>query len=193
MAPTLETANGKPVEVAPVDPDAVKAAMNAAMADDGPDEQAPPKRAPKPAEDKPRGRAAKGEKSRTTAKVTTSLSDAQRAAGVQGFAQLGAGLVLMAGRATGNVAYAADAATIAGAAPAIADACVQVAKNDARFAAALDKVCSSGPYAALISVGVSVGMQCMRNHKPALALPGTVHPDELLRETPDGEAVPAAA
>lgn len=190
--PTLETTAGKPVDVTPADTDAVfRSVMDA---DDGTDDQAPPKREPKPpAEDKPtRTRTSKADRSRTTAKPSVSLGDAERAAGVQGLAQLGAGIVLMIGRATGNSAYQADAVTIVSAAPAIADAAVQVAKNDARFAAALDKVCASGPYAALISVGVSVGMQCMRNHRPSLALPGTVHPDELLRSD-DGEAVPAAA
>jgi hypothetical protein len=43
--PTLETPEGKPIEVAPADPAAVNAAFAAAMADNGPDEQAPPKRA----------------------------------------------------------------------------------------------------------------------------------------------------
>lgn len=191
--PTLETPGGKPVDVTPVDPDAVNAAFRSAMDDDGPDEQAPPKRAPRqPDGGGAKPRTSKSEKSRTTAKPAVALDDAQRAAGVQGLAQIGAGFALMLGRATGRDAYQADAVTVASAAPQIADACVQVAKTDAKFAAALDKVCSSGPYAALISVGVSVGMQVMRNHKPALALPGTVHPDELLRSN-DGQAVPAAA
>lgn len=65
--PTLETISGKPVEL---DPDAVNAKFQAAMNDDGPSEQAPPKREPKPAEEdapKPRrGRPAKEDKSRTS-------------------------------------------------------------------------------------------------------------------------------
>jgi len=192
--PTLTTEGGKPVEVTG-QAEAINDAFRSVMdADDGPAEQAPPKRPEKPAADgKPkRGRPRAEDKSRTTAKASSSLSDADRAAGVQGLAQLGSALVLMAGKATGNTAYLADAATIAANAPAIADACVQVAKNDARFAAALDKVCSSGPYAALIGVGVSVGVQCLRNHRPGLALPGTVHPDELLGSA-GGASVPAAA
>lgn len=196
--PTLETTDGRPVDVTPVDPEAVNAAFAQAMNDDGPDGQAPPKRpentsstrvgAEKPRRSRPRAE----EKSRTVAKPAVTLDDRQRAEGVQGLAQLGAGIALMLGRATGSSAYQADAVTIASAAPQIADACVQVAKSDARFAAALDKVCSSGPYAALVSVAVSVGMQCARNHRPAMALPGTVHPDELLKVS-DGQAVPAVA
>lgn len=194
--PTLTTETGKPVDVGPADADAINARFREAIDSDGPDEMAPPRREPdKPAEGKPRrgpGRPKAEEKSRTTAKAAVSLSDAERANGVQGLAQLAAAIPLMLAKTTGNQAWSADAVTIAANAPAIADACVQVARNDARFAAALDRVCSSGPYAALISVGLSVGMQCARNHRPALALPGTVHPDELLRET-DGTAVPAAA
>lgn len=193
--PTLETVAGKPVEVAPADPETINAQFRQAMEDDGaPDEAAPPKRAPRAAESepKPRARTAKGDKSRTTARPSVTLDDAQRAAGVAGLAQIGAGLALMYGKATGNLAFQADAVTIAGAAPQFADAAVQIARADPAFAARLDKVCASGPYAALIAVGVNVTLQCVRNHKPALALPGTVHPDELLRST-DGNPVPAAA
>lgn len=192
--PTLTTEAGKPVEVT-AEQDAINDRFRQAMdADDGPAEQAPPKREDRPpAAEKPkRGRPPKAEQARTTAKPAVSLTDAERANGVAGLAQIAAAVPLMLAKTTGNMAWTADAVTIASNAPAIADACVQVAKNDARFAAALDKVCSSGPYAALISVGLSVGMQCLRNHRPAMALPGTVHPDELLR-SPDGQAVPAAA
>lgn len=182
--PTLETADGKPVDVTPADPDAVNAAFDAAMNDDGPDEQAPPKRQPKPAAEAPkpkRGRPVKAEQARTTAKAGTALDDGQRAQGVKGLVQLGAGVALMLGKATGKDAFTADAVTIASAADEIADACVQTAKADARFAAALDRVCSAGPYAALITVGVGVVSQIARNHKPGLMIPGTVDPAELLK------------
>lgn len=186
MAPTLETADGRPVEVTPPDSEAVNREFARVMADDGgPAEQAPPKRQPKPAADpaapKPRrGRAAKGEQARTSATSGSALSDGERAAGVKGLAQLAAGLTLMAAKATGKDAFQADAVTIVSNAEQIADACVQTAKADAKFAAALDKVCSAGPYAALISVAVGVGSQIARNHKPSLSIPGTVDPAELL-------------
>lgn len=69
--PSLETADGKPVDVT-AEADAINAKFDAAMNDDGPAEQAPPKRQPKPkAEaDTPaprRGRPPKDEKARTTA------------------------------------------------------------------------------------------------------------------------------
>jgi len=198
--PTLETADGKPVDVTPVDTDAVNREFAAAMADDGPDTQAPPKRQPKPAAEvqapkRPRGRPPKAEQARTTAKAGTVLDDAQRASGVKGFAQIGAGIALLIGKATGKDAYKADAVTIASAADEFADAAVQIAHADPKFAAALDKVCAAGPYAALITVAVSVGTQCARNHKPSLKLPGTVDPAELLMAQDQAEAAaqPVAA
>jgi hypothetical protein len=199
--PTLETPDGKPVEVTPVDADAVNAQFNAAMNDDGPDEQAPPKRQPKPSAEveiaKPRtARPPKAEKARTTsAKAATALDDGQRANGVKGLAQIGAGITLLLGKATKDRAksdaFKADAVTIASAAGAIADACVQTAKADPKFAAALDKVCNVGPYAALVSVMVGVGSQIARNHKPDLKIPGTTDPAELLKVQDETEKVAA--
>jgi hypothetical protein len=77
MPPTLETADGKPVEI---DADAVNAQFQAAKDDDGPDEQAPPKRQPKPAAeaDKPaprRGRPPKDERARTADKAAAPAKD----------------------------------------------------------------------------------------------------------------------
>lgn len=196
--PTLETADGKPVITDPASPATVNANFRAVMDDDGPDDKAPPKRADRPPAERPkRGRPSNADKARTTAaRPAVSLGDAERAQGVQGFAQIGAGLALMYGKATGKSAYEADAVAIANAAPQFADAAVQIAKADAGFAARLDKVCASGPYAALIAVGVNVTLQCIRNHRPAMVLPGTVHPDDLLNPSevnPDDQAVPAAA
>lgn len=200
--PTLETTDGKPVEVIPVDADAVNAQFNAAMNDDGPDEQAPPKRQPKaqePAQSKPRtARQPKAEKARTTsAKAATAFDDGQRANSVKGLVQVAAGGSLMASKMSGKDArkadaWKADAVTLASSAEQIADACVQTAKADAKFAAALDKVCSAGPYAALISVMVGVGSQIARNHKPDLKIPGTVDPAELIKAQDETEKANAA-
>lgn len=181
--PTLETTAGKPVEVTPPDADAVNAQFQASMNDDGPDEKAPPKREPRkppePRASKPR--VTKSEKSRTTSKpAAAGLSDDQRSQGVQGLAQLGAALAMMAAKTTGSDAFLADAVVIASNADQLADACVQTAQADARFAAVLDKVCSAGPYAALVSVAVGVGTQIARNHRPSLLLPGTVDPAVLI-------------
>ncbi len=192
--PTLETVDGQSVAV---DPEQVNREFSRAMAaDPGPVEQAPPKRqvedpsklADRPEAGKPRrGRPPKAEQARTTAKASTVLDDGQRAQGVKGLAQVGAGIALLFGKATGKDAFKADAVTIASAAGEIADACVQTAKADPRFAAALDKVCAAGPYAALISVAVGVGSQCARNHKPDLKIPGTVDPADLLKAQNEAE------
>ena len=192
--PTLETVDGQAVAV---DPEQVNRDFSRAMAaDPGPAEQAPPKRqvedpsnsADRREAGKPRrGRPPKAEQARTTAKAGTVLDDGQRAQGVKGLAQVGAGIALLFGKATGKDAFKADAVTIASAADEIADACVQTAKADPKFAAALDKVCAAGPYAALISVVVGVGSQCARNHKPDLKIPGTVDPADLLKAQNEAE------
>jgi hypothetical protein len=193
--PELTTVDGKPVDVAPVDPDAVNATFAAAMNDDGPDTQAPPKRTPRPAAEaeapKPkRTRAPKAEQARTTTTTTPAggaLDDEARSRGVKGIAQITAGITLLLGKATGKDAFKADAVTIASAADDAAAACVETAHADPKFAAALDRVCAVGPYGAMITVAVGVGSQLARNHKPGLAIPGTVDPAELLKAQDEAE------
>ncbi len=79
--PVLETPGGAPVEVTPAGDAAVNARFRAAMDSDGPDEQAPPKKAPRTAPDagdtpKPRrGRPPKAEQSRTTEKTAAPVKD----------------------------------------------------------------------------------------------------------------------
>jgi hypothetical protein len=191
--PELTTVDGKPVDVAPVDPDAVNATFAAAMNDDGPDTQAPPKRTPRPAAEaeapKPkRTRAPKAEQARTTTTPAGgALDDEARSRGVKGIAQITAGITLLLGKATGKDAFKADAVTIASAADDAAAACVETAHADPKFAAALDRVCAVGPYGAMITVAVGVGSQLARNHKPGLAIPGTVDPAELLKAQDEAE------
>lgn len=194
--PTLETVEGQ--VVAPVDAASVEAEFARAMASNGGEaEKAPPKRAKPAAEAEPATKRAKprttpkAEQARTSITPAVVLSDGDRAKGVQGLAQVGAGIALLFAKVTGKDAYKADAVTIASAAPEIADAAVQVAHADPKFAAALDKVCAAGPYAALITVAVSVGSQCARNHKPSLKLPGTVDPDKLLKAQNEAEQAQA--
>ncbi len=158
MPPQLVDLKGKPVEVTGPDADAVNARFDAAMNDDRPpQEQAPPRRQPRPPADpdapKPRrGRPPKAEQSRSVPVPPPMLVDAQRAAGAKGIAQFGAGLALMIGKATKSQAFEADALTIAGSADQLADAAVQIAKTDPAFAARLDKVC-----AALLVLGADRG------------------------------------
>lgn len=185
----LKTPEGKAVDLDAVKADA-NSAFDAAMAGEAPEVPAPPKVTRTPKDDaRPRTRRvpSKDEKPRTTAK-TPLLSDEQRAQGVAGLVQVGAGLCLVAKKATGKDAFQADAVTLASNAEQIADACVQTAKNDARFAAALDRVMAVGPYAALVSVMVGVGSQIVRNHRPSLSLPGTVDPAKLIKAQDEAAA-----
>ena len=189
----LETADGAKVEAARAE---INASFDAAMNDDAP-APTPPRRqrpaapAAPPQETRPRAarsRAAKDDKPRVTPRPAATLTDDERRQGAQGLAQITAGVAMIAAKATGNMAFAADAVTIASHGDALADACVDTAKHSPAFAAALDKVCAAGPYAALIGVGVAIASQLARNHKPALAIPGTVHPSELLQPPPASEA-----
>ena len=201
--PDLLTAAGAPVDLA-----AVKASADAdfaqAMAgtpdDQAADIPAPPARMVRDAgtDDRPRRRGRppgsknlpKDDKPRTAAPPRAGLNSDQRREGARGLVQVGAAVCLMWGKATGSVALAADAVTLASSADDLAAAAVATADQDARFAAALDRVCAAGPWAALISAGIGVGTQMVRNHRPSLELPGTVHPADLLKTA---EPVPAAA
>lgn len=191
----LTDPGGRPVDVdaAEVEQEFARA-MSATVNGDTP-ASAPPKRAP--AADKPapkrRGRPPKAEQARTVAApAATGLSDDARAAGVKGIIQLGAGGALIASRATGQDAFKADAITLASSADAWADACVDAAKQDPKFARLLDRVVAVGPYGALVSVAMSTGLQVARNHKPSTALPGTVDPAKLIEQA-EAASEPAAA
>jgi len=180
----LQTPDGDKIEAARAE---INAGFDSAMNSDEPAPAAPPRKQPPPAApgaSQPRakrGRPPKDDTPRTAPKgAPVTLTDDQRRAGAKGLAQVTAGVAMVAAKATGNMAFAADAVTIVSHGDALADACVETAKASPAFAAALDKVCAAGPYAAMIGVGVAIVSQLARNHKPALAIPGTVHPSELL-------------
>lgn len=189
--PSLETPDGRPVDVTPVaDAEAVNARFAQALAGDPPAaEQELPRRAVRgPATDAARPRvakAAKADKSRTTRAPAVALTPDKRHAGVKSLVQVAAVVPLALAKAEKDPArsdaFKADAVTIASAGDALADACVQVADADPKFAAALDKVCATGPYGALISVAFGVSAQLFRNHRPGTAIPGTVDPAELIK------------
>lgn len=203
--PTIETIEGK--VVTPPDVEAGAAAFQAAndgVSDgDGPGPDALPKRdargpavqpKPKPA------RQPKAEKSRTTSRPATVLTPDKRREGVKSLAQVAAVIPLGLAKAARDDkakadAYKADAVAIASAADGLADACAEVAEQDPKFAAALDKVCATGPYGALITAVFGLGAQLFRNHRPKTAIPGTVDPAELVKAQDKAEAarVPAAA
>lgn len=57
-----------------------------------------------------------------------------------------------------------DAVAVMDHAPNIAEAVQVTADNDPKFAAAMDRILSAGPYAALISATVPMVMQILHNH-----------------------------
>ena len=61
-----------------------------------------------------------------------------------------------------------DAVAITDHAPAIGDGVQITADNDPKFAAAMDRVLSAGPYAALISSCMPMFVQIMHNHNDAI-------------------------
>jgi hypothetical protein len=196
--PELLTTDGKQIDAARADE--INASFDAAMNDDSPGPAAPPRKQPPaaPEESQPRAKRARqprDDKARVTPRpAAASLTDDQRHQGAKGLAQVTAGVAMVAAQATGNLAFTADAVTIVSHSDALADACVQTAKASPAFAAALDKVCAAGPYAAMIGVGVAIVSQLARNHKPSLPIPGTVHPDELLSPpAPEGQEQPEDA
>jgi hypothetical protein len=190
--PTLSTDSGRPLaEASAADAAQARLAARIETAEtERTEPAAPPKRAAAPAvTEKPkRGRPpGKRELPRTASTALVVLSDAQRGKQVQGFAQVGAGLLLLTSKTRKSDALRADALTIAAHAEEIADACVETARVAPGFAAALDKICAAGPYAALVSVMFTVGTQCARNHKPGLELPGTVDPAKILAAAAEAE------
>lgn len=158
----------------------------------------PPKRAVPTPTDAPkpkRGRPPKSEQPRTAksapaASKADSDADTRRAEGVAGLVQMGAGLCLVADMRTpeDNIAWRADAVTLANAAEPLSKACAEVARNSSSFAAVLDKVTQVGPYGALISVGLSVIGQLAYNHGVGLgAALGAQDPKSLI-ESVEGAA-----
>jgi hypothetical protein len=164
----LSTPDGKPVELTPVAE--AEREFNRAMASDVNNDAAPPRRA-KPADADPESRPARsrnrpGKNARAAKPAPKPQSDADRKSGIQGLVQLGAMACLMIDQRTPdtNIAFKADAITLANASDAISDAVVETAKHNAQFAAMVDKITSAGPYAALIGVTFQVGMQLAANH-----------------------------
>lgn len=128
-------------------------------------------------EEKPkprRGRPPKDTRARTTndkapakkSPTVAAQTDAERKAGIQGLVQIGAGICMVLDQRTpeSDVSFKADGYVLANSSEQIADACVETAKSNPAFGAAIDKVTKAGPYAALVGVMMSVGVQIAANH-----------------------------
>jgi hypothetical protein len=185
--PTLETADGTPVDVTPADPDTVNREFARAMSDDGPDTQAPPPRQPKPATEagapkpKPRrGRPPKDGQARTADAAAPPTVD-------KDFTEECAGLTTL-----GWVTLAAV--------PPVSPWAVVVEANQDDLVKALNSGCqqnakirgavekwsagSGGVYALqLAAVGVNMGVQSLQLLKdPALRAEARAHTQEKLRD-----------
>ena len=199
MPPTLETPGGRKVDVPDLTDQGAKDRLNAEferVMTDTPDDS-PPRRTPTTADgdgaaSRPRTTRAKSAapketkatRARTASAPSTASSSADvRAARVEGAKALhaiAAGAAALAGKLTGQSAFLADSLVISAAADDGAQVLADTADADPRFAAVLDRLTAVGPYGALITYGLSLGSQLLRNHKPGLTVPGTVHPSLIL-------------
>lgn len=118
-------------------------------------------------------------KSRTAKAPTTNPEEA-----IRGLLQIPATAVVMVGQRAGSVALVADGATVLVHGPAFASALAEVAENDPRVMAILEKLVSFGPYAALTTAVVIMGAQFARNHEagpaPILEGFGAVPPHQII-------------
>lgn len=187
--PTLETLEGKVVDI-----DAINAQFDRAMNSDAAAEQAPPKRdKAAAAEDgqsataKPRrGRPPKSEQARTAepppAEATEEVT-AGRAQNVSDNVAIIGGAVGMLGTSTGSVALKADGYLLAHLAPSLGAAAAEVAKYEPALARMLDKKAGGkvAAYAALFACVSSLGTQLAVNHgmlKPGLM--GSTAPEKII-------------
>lgn len=104
--------------------------------------------------------------------------------GVTGLLQMAGLPLLAAGKATHSTALLADAVAISTHAEPVAEAVADLAVEDARVAAVLDKLMSVGPYSALIGAVMPLAIQLAANH-------GIIGPDQaaMLGATPPAEYV----
>jgi hypothetical protein len=121
---------------------------------------------------------------RSTATVRQSLKTTEREEAVNGLAQLGAAIVMFAGTPT-------DAATVVHHAPAIAHEAAVIAETNESFARVIDYLTSAGPYAAMFTACLPLGLQILVNHKKIPAEPFAnfgVVPSETLEARMRAEA-----
>lgn len=145
----------------------------------------------------PKPRRERSAQSRAEPVTAEPVTDSRRAvwqAGLAGYAQMTAGLAVVAYNRSQNDAYLADAAAITLHSPALSGALVAVAEQDPKVARVLDRICAVGPYGALVTAVVGLGAQLAANHgRLADGALGTVPKEQLLaaHEGPaEDDAVP---
>lgn len=107
--------------------------------------------------------------------------------GLMGWAQIIAAPMAIAGMR--SPVWALNAAAVTVHARPIAEGAQSAAEQDPRTAAILDKVCKAGPYTALLTPVVALGVQILANHQiippQAAAAMGAMTPDELIAAVQD--------
>lgn len=110
--------------------------------------------------------------------------------GIAGILQIPAFVLVGAGRFNPALEY--DGAAIAVHTPSIAEALNQLAQDEPRVAAVLEKVLSVGPYGAILGATLPLVAQILVNHKrvplEAVAALGAVEPDRLISREPSQAA-----
>jgi hypothetical protein len=103
---------------------------------------------------------------------------------IRGILQVPATAFILAGQRTQSIPLVADGATILVHGPAFAEAAAQIAEQDPRIMALLEKLVTFGPYGMFVTVCVIAGTQFRRNHdeKNAALLEelGAVPPDKII-------------
>lgn len=205
MAEITGEIDGVPVETSGLDVEAVRARANAAMNDDAPGEQAPPKviRGEVIPEDKPkakRGRPPKSEQARTTAppppEATPEIT-AKRAQSASENLQIIGGALTMLGKSVKSTAFKADGYTIEHIAPKLGEATAEVAKYEPGLARWMDSSGGGGKvtaYMALFACFATLGAQLAVNHKVLKpGLMGSVTPEQIIDDHFEPPEKPADA
>jgi len=187
MPEGLLTIDGKPIDV-----EAAQENFDRLMAE--PPEGETTDLPKKPAEPKAKAAPTKHSKPRTATRAAAKPAAAapaspeltqRRTEGVAGILQMGAAACMAMDMRTPDtdLSWRADAVTLALNAEPFAKAVADTAANNAQFARIVDKITTAGPYAALVTAGLSMAAQIAANHgvKAATAI-GAVPPDVLLSQ-----------
>ena len=99
-----------------------------------------------------------------TANKSSAPKGTDYANAVMGLLQLPMAAMALGGQVTKSEALVADSCAMVQYGPALANATAELAANDPRIAAVLDKISVIGPYSALLGVVIPLSLQIVVNH-----------------------------